>query len=94
MTDKYTKFNNFLKSIKTNSNQKLIESIQKGFTLIEGIEDKARITVKVTFDNGDFLFSTINGDLESAKKYYLGNEFNLGSVEDNMTTAIKVEQIR
>jgi len=50
------------------------------------------ISVKVTFSDGSHLTTSINTDLEGAKKYYLGKTFNLGSGEhDKMTKAIKVE---
>ena len=51
------------------------------------------ITVKVTFEDGDYLTTGINTDLEGAKKYYEGRVFNLGSVEDRMVKAISVEQV-
>ena len=52
------------------------------------------ITVKVTFDNGNVITTGINGTLESAKQYYLGKQFNLGSGEDDlMAKAVKVEEI-
>jgi hypothetical protein len=50
--------------------------------------------VKVIFDNGNSLQTTINVDLEGAKKYYLGKTFNLGNGEhDLMAKAIKVELV-
>ena len=49
--------------------------------------------VKVTFKNGDSLVTDINLDLKSAKKYYLGKVFNLGCEDDNMQTAVSVEEV-
>lgn len=54
-----------------------------------------RTDVKVTFDDGDHLNTGINLDLEGAKKYYLGNTFNLGiGPKDRMVKAVKVEEIK
>lgn len=47
--------------------------------------------IKVTFDNGNSLVTSIHGTDEEIRSYYLGNVFNLGAVEDELTTAIKVE---
>ncbi len=52
------------------------------------------ITVKVTFSDGDSLVTRINASLEGAKKYYLGNVFNLGVVEDRLVTAVNVELVK
>jgi hypothetical protein len=49
--------------------------------------------VKVTYSNGDTITTAINGTIEAAKQYFLGNIFNIGSVEDNMQTAVKVEEV-
>ena len=51
------------------------------------------VFVKVTFDDGDFLKTSINGDLESAKKYYLGKDFTFGTGENDEVTkkAVDVE---
>lgn len=52
------------------------------------------IDVKVTFDDGNTLVTKINTDLEGAKKYYIGKDFNLGQGDqDKMAKAIKVEQV-
>ena len=51
------------------------------------------ITVKVTFEDGDYLTTGINTDLDGAKQYYEGRLFNLGCVEDHMVKAVKVEEI-
>jgi hypothetical protein len=50
-------------------------------------------TVKVTFANGDFLVTNINGSDEEIAAYYLNNWFNLGTVDDNMQKCVKVEII-
>ena len=36
-------------------------------------------TYKVTFSNGDYLYTQLNASIEEAKAYYLGNIFNLGT---------------
>lgn len=55
--------------------------------------NKKPINIKVTFENRDTITTLINTDIEGAKQYYLNNIFNLGTVEDELTRAIKVEQI-
>jgi len=51
------------------------------------------ITVKCTYSNGDTITTSINGTLESAKDYFLGNIFNIGTLEDNIQQCVKVELI-
>jgi len=41
-----------------------------------------RVTVKVSYDNGDYTVTTINTDYEGAKKYFMGKVF---TDEDEMT---------
>lgn len=49
-------------------------------------------TIRVSYSNGDFLVTSINGTKEEIEKYYLGNFFNIGRGEsDKMEKAIKVE---
>ena len=49
--------------------------------------------VKVTFDNGDVIFSDFNAEVgrEEIARYYMGKTFNLGSVKDDMHKVVKVE---
>lgn len=54
---------------------------------------KTKVCVKVTFEDGDTISTWINLDFAEAKKYYLNNYFNLGTVEDNMQKAVKIEQL-
>lgn len=55
---------------------------------------KKSINVKVTFENGDFLTTALNTDLEGAEKYYLNKLFNIGKGAcDLVSKAIKVEEI-
>jgi hypothetical protein len=62
-------------------------------TLKEVLSENSKVTVKVTFEDGNYLVTDINTDLEGAKKYYLGKEFNVGfGEEDNMIKAVKVEE--
>ena len=48
---------------------------------------------KVIFDNGDSLITKLNGNIEDARRYYLGNTFNLGIVNDDMHKCVSVEEI-
>ena len=49
--------------------------------------------VKVTFDNGDIIYSDFNSEVgrEAIAEYYYGRWFNLGSVSDDMHKCVKVE---
>lgn len=53
------------------------------------------ITVKCTYSNGDVIVTPINGTLESAKEYFLGQWFNFGDndwkEDDDMQRCIRVE---
>lgn len=49
------------------------------------------ITVKVTYDNGDYTVTGFNGTLDEAVKYFLGSTFNLGTERDDMRRCEKVE---
>ncbi len=52
------------------------------------------IKVKVTYSNKDTIITSINTDLEGAKRYYLGRVFNLGNSDnDLMVKAILVEKV-
>jgi len=50
-------------------------------------------TVRVTFDNGDSVTTSINGTDEEIRRYYVGNKFNLGDGAggDLMAVALSVE---
>ncbi len=50
-------------------------------------------SIKVTFDNGDWLETNINGTNTEILKYYIGNQFNLGDGAggDLMAKAVRVE---
>jgi len=48
-------------------------------------------TVKITYDNGDYSVTRINGTREEIAKYYMGKWFNLGVEADDMHKAVKVE---
>lgn len=50
-------------------------------------------TFKITFANGNSFNTGFNGNINEARAYYLGNYFNLGSVEDDMQKCVAVEQI-
>jgi hypothetical protein len=48
--------------------------------------------IRVTFSDGDSVETSINGTDEEIKRYYLGQQFNVGSGgEDRMVTATAVE---
>lgn len=49
------------------------------------------ITVKCFYSNGDTITTGINGTLETAKQYFLGQFINIGSYDDNVQQCIKVE---
>lgn len=51
------------------------------------------LTIKVMFEDGDYLITRINLSLEEAKNYYIGNKFNLGIVEDDFKTCINIIEI-
>ena len=44
-------------------------------------------TYKITFSDGDYLYTRLNASIEEAKAYYLGNTFNLGTEADNLQIA-------
>ena len=54
-------------------------------------------SVKVTFDNGHVIKTSINGTEDAIRRYYLGQEFNFGDTDDHpkdlMLTAVSVEFI-
>lgn len=47
--------------------------------------------IKVIFEDGDFLYTTINGSKEDVRSYYIGKFFNCGAVEDDMKKCVDVE---
>lgn len=47
--------------------------------------------IKVIFEDGDFLYTTINGSKEDVRAYYIGKFFNCGTVEDNMKKCVDVK---
>lgn len=55
------------------------------------------ITVKCTYSNGDTITTPINGTIETAENYFLGNWFNFGDNDfnerDNMQQCIKVDLV-
>lgn len=54
--------------------------------------------IKVVFANGDSLRTQIWGTAEQVKKYYLGNEFNIGdpndSTKDNVQKVVGIEFLK
>lgn len=55
------------------------------------VRETERHSVKVFFDNGDHLTTTINGNIAEITDYYLGKTFNLGRDADKMTKAIRLQ---
>lgn len=49
------------------------------------------IKVECTYSNGNVITTNINGNIETAKNYYVGQWFNIGSTEDDIQECIKVE---
>lgn len=47
--------------------------------------------IKVTFKNGDYITTKINGTKEEIRSYYIGNVFNIGTMDDNLQVADTVE---
>ena len=52
------------------------------------------ITVKVTYDDGDYTVTGFNGTLDEAVRYFLGSTFNLGTERDDMHRCVKVELVQ
>ena len=38
--------------------------------------------IKVVFEDGDFLYTTINGSKEHVRSYYIGKFFNCGTLAE------------
>lgn len=51
-------------------------------------------TVKVTFENGDSVTTSINGCKDKVEAHYLNHVFNLGTDKDNLQKATKVVFIK
>ena len=47
--------------------------------------------IKVIFEDGDYLCTTINGGKEDVRSYYIGKFFNCGIVKDKMKKCVEVE---
>ena len=56
--------------------------------------DTPKHIVKVTFENGDNVTTSINGSKDEVEAYYLGTVFNLGTDKDNLQKAINVEFLK
>ena len=50
-------------------------------------------TIKVHFADGNSLITSINGSETEIERYYVGQQFNIGVIEDDMQTAIRVEYL-
>lgn len=52
-------------------------------------------SIRVTYENGDYTDTQINGTEDEIRRYYLGNIFNVGiGPEDNLLRAVKIEFYR
>lgn len=51
------------------------------------------ISIKVIFDDGNYLFTEMNCDFETAQKYYIGKRFNLGIEKDKMVKCVGIEPL-
>lgn len=52
------------------------------------------LTAKVNFEDGDSLITRINATEQEARKYYEGNVFNIGSVNDNLKRCTSIEILK
>lgn len=52
------------------------------------------IEIKVILSYGDFFTTKFNDNLETARKYYIGQTFNTGNTIDNLVKAVDVEIIK
>jgi len=49
------------------------------------------ITVTCTYADGDTITTRFNGTPEQAHAYFVGQTFNIGSVDDNMQQCVSIE---
>lgn len=52
------------------------------------------IEIKVVLSDGDFFMTKFNDNIETARKYYIGQTFNTGTMIDNLVKAVDVEIIK
>jgi hypothetical protein len=48
------------------------------------------ITVKCTYADGDTITTRFNGTPADARAYFVGQTFNIGSVDDNMQKCVSI----
>ncbi len=65
--------------------------IQYGTRAIYNTYPQYNRKIKVIFEDGDFLYTKINGSKDDVRSYYIGKFFNCGTVEDNMRKCVDVE---
>jgi hypothetical protein len=93
---------NFLERIykktPTEKIKKMIDSLKKELNFAGKVGSEINLTesqmrsVKVTFENGETIDTSINGTDEEIKNYYkVGKEFNIGHNEDNMQKVKSVD---
>lgn len=49
------------------------------------------IAIKCYYEDGNTITTNINGTIEDAKKYFLGQYVNIGHITDNIQQCIRVE---
>jgi hypothetical protein len=54
-------------------------------------EAKSMIAIKCTYEDGTVIKTNINGSLDDAKRYFLGQYVNIGHIEDNVQKCVNVE---
>jgi hypothetical protein len=57
------------------------------------MKQNTRTTVKVKFEDGNSFITEINLSFDEAKRYYVGNYFNLGTSEDKMCKCTSIKEI-
>ena len=68
-----------------------MEALENDTTALDD-NDVRRREIKVIFDDGDYLYSGINGTKEEVKKYYIGQSFE--KADETTHKAIRVLFLR
>ena len=51
------------------------------------------LNIKIIFEDGDYEFTKINATIEEARKYYIGQRFNVGITTDKIKKCIDVQEL-